>query len=155
MSKIITMRLFAMILMPAVVIAVHSGCKKNKTIEIQVTSHSDGDVVYDPLPIKMKGVITNYKKLSEKQKAERVNLYIAEQCENEVIWHLEPRGTVDAEGNWTALTWLGNPNQGRRSDYTICLFISPERLVLNDGDHPVKEKPPHTGETCITLKRRD
>ncbi len=139
---------------PVLLLSFQAGCKKEKPVVFEITSHSEGDVVYDPLPMTLKGTISNFRRLPDKQK-ENLNIYIAEKSTLEKIWHLEPRGRVDEKGNWKALTWLGNPTQGRRSDYILCVFSSPERLTLNDGNHPVKERPPHNGEKCITLKRRD
>lgn len=131
-----------------------AACSKEKKIELSITSHRDGAVVSRPLPLRVKGKITNFTSLSGEEKA-NLQIYLLEQGGGEKIWHIEPAVVVRSDGTWHGLTWLGNRRLGNSRDFSLCAFSSPQKLKLNDGNHPVKEKPAHNGETCITLKRRD
>lgn len=124
--------------------------KSSGKVELSITSHSSGQKVNRPLPLKMKGRIKNFSDL----RREDLYIYIIEQSTKEKIWHIEPRAGIDSKGNWHAITWLGNPRLGKWSRYNVCVFASPVKLKLNDGDHPVREKPGNNGEFCIQLKRR-
>jgi hypothetical protein len=141
---------FIRIIMLVVLIQPGCGDKSGGDVELSITSHKSGQRVYRPLPLKMRGRIKNF----SDHKKEDLHIYLIEQSTRERIWHIEPRARIDNKGNWSAVTWLGNPRVGKYSTYNVCVFASPVRLKLNDGDHPVKEKPEHNGEFCIKLKRR-
>lgn len=138
------------------VVLVQSRCGKKKSgekssgdVQLSISSHKSGQKARSPLPLKMRGRIKNFSDL----KKEDLYIYLVEQSTKERIWHIEPRARIDKKGNWSALTWLGNPRVGKYSRYTVCVFASPVKLKLNNGNHPVKEKPEHNGEFCITLNR--
>jgi hypothetical protein len=134
-------------------LSIQFGCggKSSGDVELTITSHQSGQRVYRPLPVKMRGSVKNFSDL----KKEDLHIYLIEQSTKEKIWHIEPEARIDSKGNWSAVTWLGNPRVGKYSMYNVCVFASPKRLKLNDGNHPIKEKPEHNGEFCIKLKRRD
>jgi|GEM_PF-1550894 len=128
--------------------------KKSTAVQFNFTSHKDGSVVSRSLPLKMSGTVVNYDKLDAKLK-NNLHVYLIEQSTKEKIWHIEPEGTLDSKGIWRAITWLGNPRQGNHNIFNVCVFATDEILELNDGDHPVKEKPDFLGEACITVRRVD
>lgn len=145
-----------------------TGCSKDKDenevvkesssvndIVLKFTSHNAGNVVSRPLPLKMTGKIENYSDLDDEVKKNGLNIYLIEQSTKERIWHIEPRGKVDNDGNWKAITWLGNYRQGNRNTFNVCVFASKNRLKLRNGNHPVKVKPDNIGEECIKLVRKD
>ncbi len=129
-------------------------CSKDEALELTITSHRSGAVVSNPLPLKVRGEVKNFSSLPDERK-KNLHVYLLEQGGGEKIWHIEPAVLVNSKGKWRGVTWLGNRRQGNRKNFTVCVFTSPEKLKLNNGNHPVKEKPENTGEACITLKRRD
>jgi len=130
-----------------IIISSHACSKKSDFIKFKITSHKTGEIVSRPLPLTIRGKILNY------NKKESLYIYIAEQSTREKIWHIEPRARVNSKGRWRALTWLGNRKQGKRNLFRVCVFALDSPLELNNGDHPVKEKPDSIGELCIKLKR--
>ena len=100
----------------------------------------------------MKGTITNYDSLSAEQK-KNTHLYLVEQSTMEKIWHIEPETTVDAHGNWSGLTWLGKWREKNDDNFHVCIVALDKKLKLNNGNHPVKEKPMGMAETCIDMTR--
>jgi len=141
-------------LITALTIAAASGCSKDEPVTLTITSPRKGAVLSRPLPLKVKGRITNFEKLPAEQQ-QNLHIYLIEQGSGEDIWHIEPAVRVSQKGTWRGLTWLGNRKQGNRKSFTLCAFSSPQKLDLNNGNHPVKEKPENNGEVCISVKRRD
>jgi len=131
------------------------GPVQDKKIQLTFESHKTGDTVKRPLPVIMHGRISSMKELQEPGKAAGLFVYLIEQGTREKIWHIEPMAVIDDKGTWKGLTWLGNRITGNRSRYNVCVFASRKELKLNDGNHPVKEKPENTGEACIELIRKD
>jgi len=145
----------AIIIASMALIFIMAGCsKKEELVNFSFTSHKDGQRVSSHHPRTIRGTITNFNELPDDVR-NNLNIYLIEQSTRESIWHIEPRGSVDKDGNWRAITWLGNRRQGNRNTFNVCVFASEERLKLNDGDHPVDEKPDNIGEACIQIKRVD
>lgn len=137
-----------------IIAATTAGCSKDEPVELAISSHRNNAVISRPLPMTVRGRITNFDTLPPEQQQD-LHIYLIEQGSGEDIWHIEPAVRVSQKGTWRGLTWLGNRKQGNRKSFTLCAFTSPQKLDLNNGNHPVKEKPENTGEVCITVKRRD
>ncbi len=137
-----------------IVFIIACGNKKNKnnTIAFSFINITENQKVSRPLPLVVKGKITNYDSLPKDVKS-KLYVYLIEQSTKERIWHIEPKVSVDDQGNFRGLTWLGNSWQGKWSTFNICVFAVNSPLKLNNGDHPVKVKPMHMGEKCIQIKR--
>jgi outer membrane protein assembly factor BamB len=130
------------------------GTAKSGKPGLSFTSHSSGSTVSSSLPLVMKGKIDNYDRLDEKMKT-KLHLYLMEQSSTEKIWHIEPEVSVDAKGEWSGKTWLGNPRTGNGETYNVCILALERKLKLRNGNHPVARKPAFIGETCISIKRQD
>ena len=128
--------------------------KGKKGFTLTFTSHKAGETVDTSLPLRMKGKVEGYKSLSDEQR-KNLHLYLVEQSTPERRWHIEPAAVISPDGDWTAVTWLGNRHQGNGSTFHVCLVALDKALKLRNGDHPVKEKPKGMAEVCIDLVRRD
>ncbi len=148
--------LFLIFTLPVLILSC-SGEKKNElketgNIEFTFLNVKQGDTLSNPLPVKIKGKIKNFTDIENRDK---LRLYLVEQSTREKIWHIEPRGKISKEGEWSALTWLGSKRHGNKNTFNLCVFVTEEELRLNNGDHPVKKRPDSVASKCIQLKRRD
>lgn len=128
---------------------------QGKKIELTIESHKPGNTVRRPLPLVMHGRIKNYAELTGTGSNKGLFVYLIEQSTREKIWHIEPQVVIDDKGNWKGVTWLGNKITGNRSKYNVCVFASEKELKLKNGNHPVKDKPAATGESCLEINRKD
>ncbi|MFC1670229.1 hypothetical protein ACFL20_07520 [Spirochaetota bacterium] len=133
-----------------------SGCKKGQKatgkVKLKFTSIKHENTVSRPLPILVKGEITNYDNL----KGKGIHIYLIEQSLKEgKKWHIEPKCKLTGDGKWQGPTWLGNKKQGNKSTFNLCVFASSKVIKLRNGNHPVWKKPANIGENCIKVKRVD